>query len=626
MNLVHENPYRIAGILSNATERELHRQQSKIKKFIKIGREADSEFDFKFLNPVVRSEQNVSIAFSNIEQNKDKVANSLLWFIKCNPFDETALNYLINGDKEKAIEIWEKVTSGKEISVKNFSCFNNLGTLMLIGSNQSEIAGGISLKFRLLDSNNFVDFVHSVADETYSIDHKTEAEKLVDVLLTQLNGKYTLSSTIKLFGGCNSETKKYVSKKFSEKHIQKLEDLIEKAKDKRKQDKFSSYDFGLELYIDTKEDLALLKSVLGSSDLKFKMVADRIAKEIMQCGIDYFNAWMDTKDVSDESIKLLKYADSIVVGTQTKDRIRENTRGIEEMKDRELNQAIALLQSIKDAYETNASNIRAQVAEMLEKDWELKVGLKTINYSAIDENIKNSINWGKVDELIKELLVDQSLRKIKESENFRAKEDFWELAHWLKKHSTRNSIISRCIDKYAKIPPILCFEVLSSSVTNSLDKSFYVENIRYVGLKMNIKSFGSQEIMIYKKYINPEGRYSRSSKNPLKGYTSREAVKITCETTELELSGWGNEKTCSFITGDHKIEIYVDHYKVHTHTFKVDWSPLKKAELNNKLNTHRKELDEVKQFKWFRMPETREKEIKNAQGKIDDITKILRNK
>ncbi len=35
--------------------------------------------------------------------------------------------------------------------------------------------------------------------------------------------------------------------------------------------------------------LSLLKSLLGTSDLKYKAVADQLANEIMQCGIDYFN-------------------------------------------------------------------------------------------------------------------------------------------------------------------------------------------------------------------------------------------------------------------------------------------------------------------------------------------------
>lgn len=330
MKLIHENPYRIAGILSNATERELQRQQSKIKKFAKIGREADSELDFNFLNPVSRSEENVTKAFSNIEQNADKVSNSLFWFVKTNPFDETALNYLINGDKEKALEIWEKVTNGKEITTKNFSCFNNIGTLKLLGSNQSEISEGISLKFKLIDSDSFIDFVHTVADETYSIESGKQAEKLVDTLLFQLNGKYTLNSTVKMFTGCNSGTKKYVSKKFTEKPIHNLESLIESTKSKRKEDKFKAYDIGLKLFINSKDDLSAIKSMLGVSDLKYKMIADNLAKEILQCGIDYFQAWKESKDPSSEGLKLLKYADSIAIGSQAKDRIRENIEGMEE--------------------------------------------------------------------------------------------------------------------------------------------------------------------------------------------------------------------------------------------------------------------------------------------------------
>lgn len=632
MKLIHENPYRIAGILSNATERELQRQQSKIKKFAKIGREADSELDFNFLNPVSRSEENVNKAFSNIEQNGDKVSNSLFWFIKSNPFDETALNYLINGDKEKALEIWEKITNGKEITAKNFSCFNNIGTLKLLGSNQSEIADGISLKFKLLDSDSFADFVHSVADQTYSIDNKKQAEKLVDTLLSQLNGKYTLASTAKLFDGCNSETKKYISKKFTEKPIHNLEARIESTKSKRKQDKFKAYDFGLKLFVDSKEDLASIKSMLGASDLKFKMISDNLAKEILQCGIDYFQAWIDSKDVSPEGLKLLKYANSIAIGTQTKDRIRENIEGIEEMKERELNQAVALLQSVKDAYESNEANIRKQIEELKENDIELKFGLKTINHRAVEENIRNSIDWSKVNELLNEVLPNESLKKIKECTNTEAKKEFWELANWLEDNSLKSSTISNIIEKYKKISPKLYFEILSSEITNtdsksnSINKPFYIEDIRYVGIKLKVKSNGTQKVTIYKKYVNPEGKYSHSSEHSPEGYTSSKDIIITPETREIDLGGWGSGKECTYKTGEHKIEVYVEHFKIHSKSFTVDWSPSKKSELTKRLNLLQNELKEVQKFKWFRMTETKEKEVREVQTKIDKTKKILMNK
>lgn len=462
MKLIHENPYRITGILSNATERELQRQQSKIKKFAKIGREADSEFDFNFLNPVSRSEENVTKAFSNIEQNADKVSNSLFWFVKTNPFDETALNYLINGDREKALEIWEKVTNGKEITAKNFSCFNNIGTLKLLGSNQSEISDGISLKFKLIDSESFVDFVHTVADETYSIESGKQAEKLVDTLLSQLNGKYTLASTAKLFSGCNSETKKYISKKFTEKPIHNLEAYIESTKSRRKQDKFKAYDFGLKLFVDSKEDLASIKSMLGTSDLKFKMIADNLAKEIMQCGIDYFQAWKDSKDPSKDALNLIKHAGSIAVGQQTKDRVNENIEGIEEwattapIKD-DLNFITRKLERFQNLSDTisNADDLVTSCAPKLQNIKSI-LGYTDEFYlqlsSAIVNNVQGMlvtvINEAQQDPLVQVGLFDDLKNKIRNA--IKVSEKIGELdmvsqlkTQYTKNHSTLKSLASQ---------------------------------------------------------------------------------------------------------------------------------------------------------------------------------------
>jgi len=44
-----KNPYRIAGIFSNATIEELAKQKGKIKAYSKVGKEIESDFDFQFL-------------------------------------------------------------------------------------------------------------------------------------------------------------------------------------------------------------------------------------------------------------------------------------------------------------------------------------------------------------------------------------------------------------------------------------------------------------------------------------------------------------------------------------------------------------------------------------------------
>lgn len=331
MKLIQDNPYRIAGILANASTSEFDRQKARILRYAPLGRQVESDFDFSFLNDVDRTNvEKVKKAFESIEQREGKVRNSIFWFIKANPFDETAIDYLKKGDKEKAIEIWEKKTDGKEITSKNFSCFNNIGTLKLLSDSKDEIKEGLEAKIKLIESSNFADFVHTVADQTYTIDNQKQAEKFVDDVLKQFKGQYSSSDTLKLFSNCNGTTQKYLSQKFTEEPLHKLESQIESTKNKRKINKSRAYELGLKLFLNCKDDLATLKSLLGTSDLKYKMIADNLAKEVMQCGIDYFQEWKESKNPSEEGLKLLKYAQSIAVGSQTKDRIKENIEGMQE--------------------------------------------------------------------------------------------------------------------------------------------------------------------------------------------------------------------------------------------------------------------------------------------------------
>lgn len=255
MEIIKNNPYRIAGILSNATERELQKQKTKIKAYTKVGKEIKSDFDFEILDIISRTEESVNKAFSQIEQNQDKVNYSLFWFLNANPFDKTAIEYLKNGDEEKALEIWEKVTNDKDVNSKNFSAFNNLGTYKLLSDSQTEIKEGIEAKIKLIESDHFESFVHTVADQTYTIDKYKQSEKLIDELLTQLNKQYSSSETLQLFSGCNGTTQNYLSKKFTEQPLHNIESRIESCKKKRKSDSLNGYKLGLKLLTSTNEDL-----------------------------------------------------------------------------------------------------------------------------------------------------------------------------------------------------------------------------------------------------------------------------------------------------------------------------------------------------------------------------------
>ena len=429
MNLIINNPYRIIGIPANASAREIQGRKAKITAFARVGKEVTSEFDFNFLKNISRETEIIDKAFSDIEQNQNKVAHSLFWFINLNPVDNTAIQHLISGNKEKAIEIWEKLTDEKEVNPKNFSAFNNIGTLYLLENSKEKIKQGITTKIKLIESDNFKDFVHTVADETFSIDTNRQIELLIDELLTQFNKKFSTAETMDLFGNCSETTQKYLSKKFTEEPIHKIESEVEKSKKNRSKNKSNAYHFGVDLHLNTNNELTLLKSILGTSNLQYKMWADNVAKELLQCSIDYFNESQKqgkNNDYLEEAMKLVEVAQSIATNEATKNRIKESINTLEEMKDRELNQAIELLKSVKEAYEKNYNEIvkRAKkelgiydeetsiIGEALNNFYETR----SINYSAVDEAAKRSINWGKVVELIKETIPLRNIEKIKNSD------------------------------------------------------------------------------------------------------------------------------------------------------------------------------------------------------------------
>ncbi|MDD1553053.1 hypothetical protein FO615_05615 [Riemerella anatipestifer] len=450
MKSILNNPFRIAGILANASAREILARKNRISAYAKVGKKITSEYDFSFLNSIQRTNGIIDKAFSDIEQNQNKVVHSLFWFTNLNPVDNTAIQHLVSGNKEKAIEIWDKLTDEKEVTSKNFSAFNNIGTLYLLEASKQEIKKGIAAKIKLIESESFQDFVHTVADETFSIDKNKQIEIFIDELLTQFKDKYSTSETMELFSNCNGTTQKYLSKKFTEEPIHKIETQIEQCTKKRANDKINAYKYATDLYNNTKSELALLKSIVGNTNLQYKMLADNIAKEVLQYSIDYFNESQEQEKSSDyleKAMKLAKVAESIAANDATKNKVKENISTLEEMKDREIDQAIEVLQSVKDAYEKIYNELVEKAKEQIygksktikTPSGEMKIpinisektfdiyNMKSINYDTVKEIARKSINKDVATNLINKTLTEQRLKKISESEKTEKIQEFYKL-------------------------------------------------------------------------------------------------------------------------------------------------------------------------------------------------------
>lgn len=331
MNLIQNNPFRLAGVFANTTARELTSQKSLILRSASIQRPVSSSLDFSFFDPINRSDLKViDRVFAEIEQNNGKVAHALFWFVNGNSFDDIAFKYLYNDDKEKAMEIWSKAVEGKDVTAKNFACFNNYGTIKLLSANEKELKLGIEAKINLIESAFFTDFVKLVADETYALSSELQMQKFVDDLLKELKPNRSSSEIIKSFKGVSFNGARYFSQKYSEEPLLNIENRIESAKRKRKEEKDGLYQIGLLLYVGCRDELKIIKNTLGLSDFRFKVASDNLAKEVMNCAIDHFQEWKERKNPSNESLKLLKYAEAIAIDNQVKERITENINGIEE--------------------------------------------------------------------------------------------------------------------------------------------------------------------------------------------------------------------------------------------------------------------------------------------------------
>ena len=109
MNYIENNPYRILGVLSNSSMKEIVSNFGKIKAFAKTGKSVSFNNDFvQLLGPINRDSQLATDAYNAISLPKDRFVAGLFWFIQDSPIDEVAINKLRAGDIQGAITLLRK--------------------------------------------------------------------------------------------------------------------------------------------------------------------------------------------------------------------------------------------------------------------------------------------------------------------------------------------------------------------------------------------------------------------------------------------------------------------------------------------------------------------------------------
>ena len=347
MSFISNNPYRVLGILSNARLKDIQKNISKLKAFAKIGREMELDYNLSFLNlaKLDRTDDLLSKSENQLNLDKDKITSSLFWFADLSPIDSVALAHLVKGDVSKVIEIWDKATASKEVSLKNYSAFNNLSTLLLLNTlddsktdtfkkdsdSIKEIKKAIKLKNEFISSAFFNNYCESISKST-PISSGDAQEFFTNTVLGLFNKNFSPKELSGLFEGLDNQLKETLNESLTKGPISNIKSHIDTASNLIEKKPKSGIKVGKQLIKDTLKDIKYLKEVSSPDDFQFQTLSDKLSNQILQCGIVSFNSTGDDQ----EYLSSYKYALSIAIEEKTKERAKDCIKHCEEVKNAHL--------------------------------------------------------------------------------------------------------------------------------------------------------------------------------------------------------------------------------------------------------------------------------------------------
>ena len=314
LSIITNNPYRILGVFFNSPKKDIVANKGKLSAFLKVGKTLEFPLDLKaILTPIQRSVDLLSHAESALSLAKDQLRYVLFWFVKQTSIDDIAFNHLKAGDVDTAISIWEKKTS--------FSSLQNIMVCALIKGDYRRVFSNANILFEEY-LQNYIDLLSSQITITTT--------DLIHLFLDCLFEEKGINHSAFLNLTDNSVWNDYIKTKQIQPLIDSISKEIGKAASVNRKDYKARYLAGCVLKKNTTNHIKQLKQLLPTTDMQYQMLIDKLGLEILQCGIDYFNA-SEEPDAAIKAMDLQKYALSIVIGKAAKDRCKENVDILQKM-------------------------------------------------------------------------------------------------------------------------------------------------------------------------------------------------------------------------------------------------------------------------------------------------------
>ena len=219
------------------------------------------------------------------------------------------MKYLQSKDIIKAKELFQKRES--------FSSLINLGVLAFIEGNFAEGYANIS---KVIHNESYrTDLLETLSLQNITLSENEIAEMFIADLLTEIPVTKLLSAVN------NPSDKEIISEKAVNEPIAEINTAISAAKSVNSKDANANLTAGTVLMNSTKTALKQVRDIVGATSTKYQIVADNLVKQILQCGINYYNnASDDDVESPRKAMSFQAYALQIAIGKLTKDRCQEN--------------------------------------------------------------------------------------------------------------------------------------------------------------------------------------------------------------------------------------------------------------------------------------------------------------
>lgn len=441
------NPYRILGVWSNSSEREIRANQSKIEALSKVGKVTSFELDhlipcdiadfiqhysniIKYLedgldksyianreaveNNIKRCKETLN-EWNNVEQHspiwniypnrtienltnaktklasaKERIKYALFWFCNYTSNDEQALKLLSEHKWYEAGKIWfHKI---------NFSAYINDAVLQWAERNY--FSAIISI-LNLIHKESFrKEFVSTISNGTIELSEEELSQMFWDALYEFPETELSTQDILRY--GCEvnlnpkiltEKDKEYIRKKGFDIIESPIKDMLRAASN---QDE-NNFEEGRKIYDKIVKEapnvLTRIKRLAGDNNYRYKLLCNEIAEKLLDYAIHYNNDNKDEWNASAIALGYANYALTIVKDDNLRERCEENISIFK------TNKQSATLHYIETRFnEFRASNVNISEVEKLYSDVHLQVGrIKTLAgkeselYKNVSDRVVNEI-------------------------------------------------------------------------------------------------------------------------------------------------------------------------------------------------------------------------------------------